>query len=190
MIYVLNGGMYEHYLTSRGPASLSYFRFQKMNAKRASDGGKIELTASQMADHRLQAAAKLQIQSESVKKQQQIQTQLAKYAALSKHNSKAIASTYLYKADVAWNKHRAAIVHHWGAGGGGSHYNMGGSRQFQKGLRLKGVVSRHSKQAAQRNTPCLRGEITPQRVFGRTSGTSFKEKSGGGKKGKAVGPAI
>jgi len=39
-------------------------------------------------------------------------------------------------------------VHHWGAGGGGSHYHTAGSKQFQKGVRIKGVISRHSKQGA------------------------------------------
>ena len=39
-------------------------------------------------------------------------------------------------------------MHHWGAGGGGSHYHTAGSKQFLKGVRIRGVVSRHSKQGA------------------------------------------
>jgi len=64
---------------------------------------------------------------------------------------KAIASQYQHKQKEAHNEATAAIRHHWGAGGGGSHYHLAGSVQFQKGLRLKGVVSRHSHQAAVRN---------------------------------------
>ena len=30
----------------------------------------------------------------------------------------------------------------------GAHYTMAGSRQFQKGVRVKGAISRHSKQGA------------------------------------------
>jgi hypothetical protein len=90
-------------------------------------------------------------------------------AVWSKHNSKAIASTSLYKPEAAWDSTRAAITHHTG-----SHYHhRGGGNLFQKGYRLKGVVSRHSRQAAQRNNAGLR-------TFGRTSGTSFKEKGSGG----------
>jgi hypothetical protein len=62
--------------------------------------------------------------------------------------SKAIASQFAFKAGAADNAARRAIVHHWGAGGGGSHYHNSGSKQFLKGVRVKGVVSRHSKQAA------------------------------------------
>ena len=62
--------------------------------------------------------------------------------------SKAIASQFAFKAGAADNAARRAIVHHWGAGGGGSHYHNSGSKQFLKGVRVKGVVSRHSKQGA------------------------------------------
>lgn len=64
---------------------------------------------------------------------------------------KALPSQYHYKESAAHDATRAAEVHHRGGGGGGSHYNLAGSKQFQKGLRLKGVVARHSKQAAIRN---------------------------------------
>ena len=60
-----------------------------------------------------------------------------------KGTSKAIPSTYVRKADHADNKHARAIVHHTG-----SHYVMAGSRQYQRGVRVKGVVSRHSRQGA------------------------------------------
>jgi hypothetical protein len=63
-------------------------------------------------------------------------------------NSKAIASSFVFKQGFADNAARRAIKHHWGEGGGGAHYTMAGSKQFQKGVRIKGVVSRHSKQGA------------------------------------------
>ena len=63
--------------------------------------------------------------------------------------SKALASRYVHKADFADNKHARALQHHgYGGGSGGAHYTMAGSKQFQKGVRVKGVVSRHSKQGA------------------------------------------
>lgn len=68
--------------------------------------------------------------------------------ARAKGNSKAIASNYVFKEDFADNAARRAIKHHWGEGGGGAHYTMCGSRQYQKGVRVKGVVLRHSKQGA------------------------------------------
>mmetsp|Transcript_11624 Transcript_11624/g.32766 ORF Transcript_11624/g.32766 Transcript_11624/m.32766 type:complete len:515 (-) Transcript_11624:435-1979(-) len=46
------------------------------------------------------------------------------------------------------NKAMRAIVHHWGGGGGGAHYNMAGSKQYNKGNKVKGVVLRHSVQGA------------------------------------------
>lgn len=66
---------------------------------------------------------------------------------------KALPAQFEYKESAAFDKTRAAQVHHFGGGGGGSHYHLAASKQFQKGLRLKGVVARHSKQAALRNGP-------------------------------------
>jgi hypothetical protein len=73
---------------------------------------------------------------------------LLRSAAVMDGNSKALPGQYIFKADFADNAARRAIVHHWGAGGGGSHYHMAGSKQFQKGIRVRGVVSRHSRQGA------------------------------------------
>ena len=64
---------------------------------------------------------------------------LVKSAAFAKGNSKALASNFVFKADFADNERRRAIIHHWGAGGGGSHMSMAGSRQYQKGVRVKGL---------------------------------------------------
>ena len=80
--------------------------------------------------------------------------QLVQYAMMEANStvgSKALPGQYHYKADAAHNAATSAIRHHFGAGGGGSHYHMAGSKQFQKGLRLDGIVSRHSRQAAVRN---------------------------------------
>ena len=69
--------------------------------------------------------------------------------AAAKGTSKALASSYVHKADFADNKHARALTHHgYGGFGGGAHYTMAGSKQFQKGVRVKGVVSRHSVQGA------------------------------------------
>jgi hypothetical protein len=66
-------------------------------------------------------------------------------------SSKALPGQYFFKESEAHDQTASAVRHHFGAGGGGSHYHMAASKQFNKGLRLDGVVSRHSKQAAVRN---------------------------------------
>jgi hypothetical protein len=83
---------------------------------------------------------------ESQKRQNQIATRAMRHAKAGA--SKALAAQYSHKAGFADNAARRAIVHHWGAGGGGSHYHTAGSKQFLKGVRIRGVVSRHSKQGA------------------------------------------
>ena len=73
-------------------------------------------------------------------------------AGMGRHgNAKALAAQFCHKQDHANNTRMRAIVHHWGAGGGGSHYNMAGCKKVLRGQREKGLVSRHSKQAAVRN---------------------------------------
>jgi len=59
---------------------------------------------------------------------------------------KALPSQYEHKADTTHDKTADAVRHHTS-----SHYHMAGGVQFQRGVRVKGVVSRHSKQAAIRN---------------------------------------
>jgi len=54
-----------------------------------------------------------------------------------KGTSKAIASTYVYKPSAADNKHARAIVHH-----AGSHFHRAGTRQFHRGVRVKGIKMR------------------------------------------------
>ncbi|KAL1498525.1 hypothetical protein AB1Y20_013846 [Prymnesium parvum] len=72
---------------------------------------------------------------------------LVRAHAYAKGQSKALAASFHFKADEAYNKRAHAIVHHWGAGGGGSHYHMAGSRAFHRG-KQKGMVLRHSRQGA------------------------------------------
>jgi len=69
----------------------------------------------------------------------------------SKGDTKAISTQLarsVHKQKEADNKAMRAIVHHWGGGGGGSHYHMAGSKQYNKGNKVKGVILRHSVQGA------------------------------------------
>ena len=90
-----------------------------------------------------------QAQQDVIKEEKQ-NYKIASRSAMFENNrnqsSKANASTYYTKEMPAFDKVVAANVHHTG-----SHYVMAGSKQFQRGVRVKGVVSRHSKQAAVRN---------------------------------------
>ena len=63
--------------------------------------------------------------------------------AAAKGTSKALASSYVHKADFADNKHARALTHHgYGGFGGGAHFTMSGSRAFHKGNKIKGLVQR------------------------------------------------
>jgi hypothetical protein len=75
-----------------------------------------------------------------------VSAQCAMFENNRNQSTKANPSTYYTKEMPAHDKLAAANVHHTG-----SHYVMAGSKQFQRGVRVKGVVSRHSKQAAVRN---------------------------------------
>ena len=59
------------------------------------------------------------------------------------NSTKALPSQFVYQPSPADNAAARAIVHHTG-----SHYHMAGSKQYQRGVRVKGVISRHSKQGA------------------------------------------
>jgi len=105
----------------------------------------------------------------------------AKYAN-KKGDSKALPSNYVYPPSPADNAEKRAIVHHTG-----SHYHMAGSKQFQRGVRVKGVISRHSKQgaklqasrSARRNMLNAREDARGERAVG----------GGNGKGGKPMGKA-
>eukprot|EP00286_Rhodomonas_abbreviata_P021492 CAMPEP_0181293698 /NCGR_PEP_ID=MMETSP1101-20121128/3201_1 /TAXON_ID=46948 /ORGANISM="Rhodomonas abbreviata, Strain Caron Lab Isolate" /LENGTH=572 /DNA_ID=CAMNT_0023398297 /DNA_START=70 /DNA_END=1786 /DNA_ORIENTATION=+ len=73
---------------------------------------------------------------------------LVRAARVAGGTSKALAGQYVFKAGFAYNARRHSIVHHWGAGGGGSHYHCAGGKQYNKGVRVRGVVMRHSTQGA------------------------------------------
>ena len=66
--------------------------------------------------------------------------------------SKAIASQYLHPKNDTFNKHRQAVLHHWGNGGGGSHFHMSASKQFLKGVRISGVKQRRGGKKCSVNT--------------------------------------
>mmetsp|Transcript_113774 Transcript_113774/g.170168 ORF Transcript_113774/g.170168 Transcript_113774/m.170168 type:complete len:253 (-) Transcript_113774:593-1351(-) len=58
-------------------------------------------------------------------------------------SSKALPAQFYHRQDAADNAERRAIIHHTS-----SHYVMAGSRQYERGVRVKGVVMRHSRQGA------------------------------------------
>jgi hypothetical protein len=110
---------------------------------------------------------------------------LARSAMMAKGNSKAISSTYVHKEKHADNAAARAVVHHTG-----SHYVMAGGKQFQKGLRVKGVISRHSKQGAKlqaartatRNMSAAREDARGERAEGggRSEGKQKNKKKNSG----------
>jgi hypothetical protein len=55
--------------------------------------------------------------------------------------SKALPAQYYHKQDAADNPRARANVHH-----AGSHYHMAASRQQSHGVKVQGVVARHSSQ--------------------------------------------
>ena len=96
------------------------------------------------------------------------------------NSSKALPAQFHAKMDVADNAAKRAIVHHTG-----SHYHMAGSKQFQRGVRVKGVISRHSKQGAKmqaarvssKNMFTAREDAKGQRSTGGKSVGKQKKKS-------------
>eukprot|EP00931_Biecheleriopsis_adriatica_P007364 TRINITY_DN108654_c0_g1_i1.p1 TRINITY_DN108654_c0_g1~~TRINITY_DN108654_c0_g1_i1.p1 ORF type:complete len:502 (+),score=173.88 TRINITY_DN108654_c0_g1_i1:124-1629(+) len=62
---------------------------------------------------------------------------------------------YKYAPD---NKAMRAIVHHWGAGGGGSHYWGAGGKQYNQGNKIKGIILRHSVQGAKTQAQRMRNK--------------------------------
>ena len=95
--------------------------------------------------------------------------------------SKALPSQYVHKEDAAFDARRAENIHHRS-----SHYVMAGGVQFQRGVRVKGVVSRHSRQAAIRNGPVGGGAHNMKRMglLHEQRETGSKKKSSGKKKKK------
>lgn len=116
----------------------------------APESSSTELIDIRRHEHQLLKAnlnAKLQQQQRATNKI------LGRQMARTKGNSKAIASNFVHKEKAADNPAARAIVHH-----AGSHYHMAGSRQFQRGVRVKGVISRHSKQGAKLQSARVAGK--------------------------------
>ena len=130
--------------------------------QRKEGGGKISKTTEEM--HKQLMAKRLR------RERNQIALKAAMYA---KGNSKAIASQYVRKQDVADNKHKRAIVHHTS-----SHYHMLHGRNFQSGNRIKGVTSRHSRQNSIRQMKSRSKMLKARDVARGITGPSGK---GGGK---------
>ena len=110
------------------------------------------------------AMATVQVQSDVVLEEKQRYNVLSRslmHDSTMNQSSKAVASTFYHQIAPAHDAYAAANVHHTG-----SHYVMAGSKQFQKGVRVKGVVSRHSKQAAKRN-----GQNTTNGVHNKKDGS-------------------
>lgn len=107
--------------------------------------------------------------------------QLVKSFQLEGVGSKAIPSQYVHKESPAFDARMSENRHHTG-----SHYVMAGGVQFQRGVRVKGVVSRHSRQAAIRNGPVGGGAQNMKRMGllneQRETRGKKKSSSGGGKK--------
>lgn len=138
-----------------------------------------ELEQLRLLETRLRSA---HLDLESVHEQNMNNKFLAREAMLNKRGeSKAIPSNYVYQPSPADNATKRAIVHHTS-----SHYHMAGSRQFQRGVRVKGVVSRHSKQGAKlqaarmaaRNMMAAREDARGERSAGSKSlGKTTKKKN-------------
>ena len=68
-----------------------------------------------------------------------------------KHNKKAIASQFCHKENISFNKSNYAEKHHWGAGGGGSHYWLAASKQQLKGVSIKNIKQRRGGHVSSKN---------------------------------------
>ena len=89
---------------------------------------------------------------------------LLRSAAVANGTSKALASGYVHKADFADNKHARALQHHgYGGFGGGAHFTMGHSKQFQKGVRVKGVVLRKAGGGTKQRAQAARARAQAER---------------------------
>lgn len=157
----------------------------------SSDEGKDEDNANAMnntygadlAIRRIQVQQQRTIAGSLVDREKQLQMNrlLARGARLSNvkngSSTKAIASQFVHKVKPADNAAARAVVHHTG-----SHYHMAGGVQFQRGLRVKGVVSRHSKQGAK-----LQAARTAQRNMyeAREDARGERAEGGGRSQGKA-----
>lgn len=112
----------------------------KEAAAMAMEAIRVILEKQQLAEYNQRTAAATN-HALVVNKQREDYKLLKKSAMFEKQESKANPSTFAHKINEADNAEKRAIVHHTS-----SHYHMAGSVQFQRGVRVKGTVSRHSKQ--------------------------------------------
>ena len=134
----------------------------------------------------------LQQKLEAYNKHKQDCQLMSRQFALSKGNSKALPSQYVFKQDIADNSRRRANVHH-----AGSHYHMQAARSMQFG-RQKGLMARHSSQGARLQASRMSAKETARMQqggggmkVGKTSKKSNQKQRGeaggskksGGKKG-------
>jgi hypothetical protein len=109
---------------------------------------------------------------------------LLKNMLSAKGNSKAIASQYSYRIDPADDPTRRAIVHHTG-----SHYVNAHSKAFKVGDKVKGLVARHSRQAAIRLQKSKNKMLAARDAARGQTGPSDNASKTASKKSKATGGA-
>ena len=83
---------------------------------------------------------------ETITDKKQNKIMIKNLVSASNSGTNSIPSQYYHKKDVVNDTTANANRHHTS-----SHYVMACGVQFQRGCRVKGVVSRHSRQAAVRN---------------------------------------
>jgi hypothetical protein len=109
-------------------------------AAMAMDAIRIILEKQQLAEYD-QRTANATNHAMVVNQQRETYKLLNKSAMYERNESKANPATFTHKIKEADNAAKRAIVHHTG-----SHYHMAGGVQFQRGVRVKGTISRHSVQ--------------------------------------------
>eukprot|EP00927_Polykrikos_kofoidii_P072384 TRINITY_DN68504_c0_g1_i1.p1 TRINITY_DN68504_c0_g1~~TRINITY_DN68504_c0_g1_i1.p1 ORF type:complete len:527 (+),score=141.41 TRINITY_DN68504_c0_g1_i1:66-1646(+) len=124
----------------------------------------------------LQGARKLTIAEFSARvMRQQERRMMVKKASLSKGASAAVSTQLarsIYKQKEVDNKAMRAVVHHWGAGGGGSHYHSAGTKAYNKGNKVKGVVLRHSVQGAKLQAARMNAQKAKNKSNRKTASTA------------------
>eukprot|EP00462_Mataza_sp_D1_P018232 CAMPEP_0175143424 /NCGR_PEP_ID=MMETSP0087-20121206/13425_1 /TAXON_ID=136419 /ORGANISM="Unknown Unknown, Strain D1" /LENGTH=280 /DNA_ID=CAMNT_0016427493 /DNA_START=62 /DNA_END=904 /DNA_ORIENTATION=+ len=83
-----------------------------------------------------------------IRREQNHLASVAAFESNARESSKAIPSTFVHQQDPAFDARVAENRHH-----AGSHYHMAGTKAYLKGVRIPGIVARHSRQAAIRNGP-------------------------------------
>ena len=199
MIYATNGPVLVHFLTRRGPASLAFFKSQKVNAelaaRRSESTSTRLLTDSQMFEvfdpkaaaaqdpkndvlaegfDPKAAAAQVRRMNAAPHLQQQSQALVELRKTQGQLAKCAQFSANASKAIASTFVYKPAHAWNFARAAvvhhtGSHHHHRGGGQMFQTGFRLKGVVRRGGQGGAKQHN--LRSTPT-----GRVKGTSFKEK--------------